>query len=657
MANLFAQNTANWDSASMWNTVANGSGSYQTPGASDVCMANGKTATVNINVTVAEVRTDTTGGATTGGGFILSNGVTLTANCYAGSTVCVAYNGTVGNSASIVGNLVGGSSGTSHGANNANTGTLNVTGNSNARGATNSSTGTLNFTGTATGGSSFNANGIENNYSSGTLAITGSVVGGVAGHGAYNGSTGPITISGNATGGKGGHGCYVNSTGAVTISGYAIANNYPNESLAAGTYGLYSNSASNAAVKVGGTKTGTGGYPAVFGRHFFAAGGVQAAYLYDGNAGSAVNLNAVAQSYPNAADVRYGTQYNANSQTGTLRVPAAASVLYGVLVDNTSGTATLAAADIRSAIGLASANLDTQLSTIAGYIDTEVAAIKAKTDNLPADTNTLLTSTGVKVATNADKNGYALTTTPPTAAQIRAEMDANSTKLANLDVAVSTRLAPAGTLATVTTLTNAPDVPTEAEIAAAVWSYVTRTITSGGITAQQVWEYATRTITSGGITAQQVWEYATRTLTSESGSELTAQEVWEYVSTLLPDGAEAMLAGIAARMAEQVPTGPVVVLPAPAAGQTIAWVMCYGPNGALEQGVTISIFLTKTTEDGAFDAAAAVLTSDEDGLAQGPIPRGAGHTFKARRGTNGKLYAFGGVDADTLALPTLLGSP
>jgi hypothetical protein len=33
---------------------------------------------------------------------------------------------------------------------------------------------------------------------------------------------------------------------------------------------------------------------------------------------------------------------------------------------------------------LASANLDTQLATIAGYIDTEVAAIKAKTDNLPA---------------------------------------------------------------------------------------------------------------------------------------------------------------------------------------------------------------------------------------------------------------------------------
>lgn len=51
----------------------------------------------------------------------------------------------------------------------------------------------------------------------------------------------------------------------------------------------------------------------------------------------------------------------------------------------------LDAPGVRSAVGMASANLDTQLSTlnsndttIASYIDTEVAAIKAKTDNLPA---------------------------------------------------------------------------------------------------------------------------------------------------------------------------------------------------------------------------------------------------------------------------------
>lgn len=54
----------------------------------------------------------------------------------------------------------------------------------------------------------------------------------------------------------------------------------------------------------------------------------------------------------------------------------------------------------------------------------------------------------------------------PTAVQIRQEMDSNSTKLANLDTTVSSRLAPSGTLATVTTLTNAPASVTPAQIRA-----------------------------------------------------------------------------------------------------------------------------------------------------------------------------------------------
>lgn len=50
-----------------------------------------------------------------------------------------------------------------------------------------------------------------------------------------------------------------------------------------------------------------------------------------------------------------------------------------------SYTAPLDAAGVRAAVGLASANLDTQLTAIDDYLDTEIAAIKAKTDNLPSD--------------------------------------------------------------------------------------------------------------------------------------------------------------------------------------------------------------------------------------------------------------------------------
>ena len=72
-----------------------------------------------------------------------------------------------------------------------------------------------------------------------------------------------------------------------------------------------------------------------------------------------------------------------------------ASSIGKLLVDNinatissrlasSSYTAPLDAAGTRSAVGLASANLDTQLTAIDDYIDTEVAAIKAKTDLIPA---------------------------------------------------------------------------------------------------------------------------------------------------------------------------------------------------------------------------------------------------------------------------------
>jgi hypothetical protein len=76
-------------------------------------------------------------------------------------------------------------------------------------------------------------------------------------------------------------------------------------------------------------------------------------------------------------------------------VITAAATAADFTTEVTTGLSTLDAAGVRTAVGLASANMDTQLAAIAGFIDTEVAsilaavdtevaAIKAKTDNLPA---------------------------------------------------------------------------------------------------------------------------------------------------------------------------------------------------------------------------------------------------------------------------------
>ncbi len=74
-----------------------------------------------------------------------------------------------------------------------------------------------------------------------------------------------------------------------------------------------------------------------------------------------------------------------------------------------TGLNDLDAAGMRSAVGLASANLDTQLTAIDDYIDTEVAAIKAKTDNLPsdpADASDIASAFGAVNSTLATIAGY-----------------------------------------------------------------------------------------------------------------------------------------------------------------------------------------------------------------------------------------------------------
>jgi hypothetical protein len=69
--------------------------------------------------------------------------------------------------------------------------------------------------------------------------------------------------------------------------------------------------------------------------------------------------------YPPPADVRGGRIYGPNREnTGTCAVPSASAVSLGTAVDNTTGTAVLTDASVRAAVGLASANLDTQFSNI-----------------------------------------------------------------------------------------------------------------------------------------------------------------------------------------------------------------------------------------------------------------------------------------------------
>ena len=104
MATILAAATGNWSATSTWT-----GGVVPTTG--DIVVANGKTITIDtLNVTVAEVRNDTTGGAVAGGYFNMVSGGSLNANVYHGNiaTSCVLWAGISGQTATVTGNFFGG---------------------------------------------------------------------------------------------------------------------------------------------------------------------------------------------------------------------------------------------------------------------------------------------------------------------------------------------------------------------------------------------------------------------------------------------------------------------------------------------------------------------------------------------------------------------
>ena len=392
------------------------------PGAADEARASTThVITITADVTCTEISNAGTGT------YVLNSGVTLTANVTNKSlstSTLLTFSAATPASGSIIGNCTGGSVVNTVAAANTSSGTLNITGNCLATiqfcyGANNSSTGTLNITGNCTGGGlSQQAHGASNN-STGTLNITGNCTGGTSpsgsgSFGAFNGSTGTLSITGNCTGGSGASCAGVSnaSSGTLSIVGSATggsiasaagANNASTGQLnitgtaTGGTAGIGATNASSGTLnatraKGNGYGPGSAGLTAAVGVANSALGVVSveeleygtlgmsptsgagirlkkltsnvAIFNYANTVGSKTLVDATQGQMPAITDVRFGTSYASGALTGVAYIPAAASVAFGVPTDNTTGTATLTAADVRAAIGLATANLDAQLSTI-----------------------------------------------------------------------------------------------------------------------------------------------------------------------------------------------------------------------------------------------------------------------------------------------------
>jgi hypothetical protein len=361
MANYFARKAANVNATDVWATTPSGTAAdvWSTFTSADVLHSNNFAITVNVDTTVGEVRNDNANSATAGGSFTLNNGITLTANAFAGSTsaACVIYSGTAGNSAALVGNATGGTGNVAICVSNSSTGTLNITGNvtggsaTTSHGASNASAGTINITGNATGGS---GTGIgANNQSTGTLTLTGSATGGTVANaqGARNVSTGTLTIVGSAFASSVAAGASNQSTGIMSVI-RAVGNTWgigaaggvnsfagvTSDNVASDTrveeleYGTNGQAPTSGAVKVVGGTNNKCIVP-------LTTSGLKT--LADPSDGTG---------QANEADVRSGTSYALGNKTGTCAVPAAGSVALGVAVDNTTGTAVLTPAAVWDAL-------------------------------------------------------------------------------------------------------------------------------------------------------------------------------------------------------------------------------------------------------------------------------------------------------------------
>jgi hypothetical protein len=455
------------------------------------------------------------------GNFVISNGVTLTANITSGSSTtntyvlrfleaspAVAY---------VVGNVVYATTNSASGINNAGTGTLSLTGNvspgglgSSAFGVNNTSSGVILITGNCTGATWTNSLCVNNN-SIGSITITGNVIGGnnVGSPGVNNATTGPVTIVGNVSGGTVSPGLLNNSTGTITLTGELTA------STAA--HAVTSTNASSVVRVSGSFIYASNGLVPVNTTKFILLTTPTAArtrYALNGT-GTFVDMFTADNTGlgPATNDVRSGVTYS--GMTGSLAVPLPSQVAVGVATDDTVGTAALTPADVRAALGLTSANLDTQLSVLSNLdaavssrlapsgtlatvttltnspnvpsaaaiadevrveLATELARIDAPVSGATApsaatvatavrsELATELARVDVATSTRLAGSAYTAPSAAPTVAAIRTEMDSNSTKLANLDATVSSRLATSGYTAPTTPPTaaaNATAVRTE----------------------------------------------------------------------------------------------------------------------------------------------------------------------------------------------------
>jgi len=206
----------------------------------------------------------------------------------------------------------------------------------------NSGNPTINITGNVSGGSTNSLTALIGNaiYSSvtSTINITGNITTGSC-PSIFLATFVTLNVTGNTTGGNS-HPAIYNITNPATIDLLGITTSGSGYPAVQGLITTF--------VKVRGNVVNTDTFAAIYAGRVTIDNNVTSWQFKDSTNTIIRTLYTagVALGNPATTNVRFGTTYGASSElTGTLRVPTAANVLSGVLVDNTTGTLLMTPAD------------------------------------------------------------------------------------------------------------------------------------------------------------------------------------------------------------------------------------------------------------------------------------------------------------------------
>ena len=319
MAIVYAVKTGNWNDTTVWNTGA-------LPTSADDVYTNTFVVTINQNINVISLRNGATTGVTAGGNFAGQSGFTYVCdtivNGFSGLSVigfAIASGTAVVTANTIIGGLNRSISITS-------SLSLNITINGNVFGSpTNANAEAINFF-TTTCTATINGNCTAQVSSAINTAMTG-----------LNLTINGVVTSSTTT-------SAINNTTNSALHSVTITKaTSPDNGISA-----VSNTGKLSTYTVKEIEQGNFGYVPITGyvRLSTASGAFYKGVTTGSSTRTLSDPADIAGQVPAQSDVRFGVTYQSGAKTGSAYIPAAASVGFGVPVDNTTGTAALTPASV-----------------------------------------------------------------------------------------------------------------------------------------------------------------------------------------------------------------------------------------------------------------------------------------------------------------------